>query len=118
MLHMWMNTQIVALDTNANIYYSPWLPRGADNAVFMAEILKDTFGSSPLEITVYTKNAEDEGSGAMAVATLMSLTGGFVEANVTGLKELFRFGMQFKAGAAGQGAEFRILPPTWYDTAV
>ena len=41
---MWMNTQIVALDTNVNIYYSPWFPRGADNAVFVAEILKDTFG--------------------------------------------------------------------------
>jgi hypothetical protein len=41
-----------------------------------------------------------------------------VEANVTGLKELVRFGMQFKAGAAGEGAEFRILPPTWYDKAV
>jgi len=26
--------------------------------------------------------------------------------------------MEFKAGAAGEGAEFRILPPTWYDKAV
>jgi hypothetical protein len=115
---MWMNTQIVALDTNINIYYSPWFPRGADNAVFMAEILKDTFTGNSMEITVYTKNAEDEGSGATPVATLSTLTGGFVEANVTGLKELVRFGMEFKAGAAGEGAEFRILPPTWYDKAV
>jgi hypothetical protein len=115
---MWMNTQIVALDTNVNIYYSPWFPRGADNAVFVAEILKDTFGGSPLEIIVYTKNAEDEGSGATEVATLLSLTGGFVQSDVTGLKELVRFGMRFKAGAVGQGAEFRILPPTWYDKAV
>jgi len=71
-----------------------------------------------MEITVYTKNADDEGSGANPVATLSTLTGGFVEANVTGLKELVRFGMEFKAGAAGEGAEFRILPPTWYDKAV
>jgi hypothetical protein len=73
---MWMNTQIVALDTNINIYYSPWFPRGADNAVFMAEILKDTFTGNSMEITVYTKNAEDEGSGATPGVSIGTISTG------------------------------------------
>lgn len=115
---MWMNTQIIALDTNTTTYYSPWIPRGADNGVFAAEVFADTFGSGSLEIGVYTKNMEDEGSGASPVATLTALSGNFVEANVAGLKEMVRFGMTFKAAAAGEGAVFRILPIAWYDKAV
>lgn len=81
-----------------------------DNAVFTAELLADTFGVGSLEIDVYTKNMEDEGSGASPVATLTALSGSVVEANVAGLKEMVRFGMTFKAAAAGEGAVFRMLP--------
>lgn len=115
---MWMNTQIVAVDTSATTYYSPWFRRGAENAVFTAEVLQDTFGATPLKIRVYSKNTEDEGSGGSSIAVLNTLSGTFVEANVTGLKELVRFGMEFEASAAGEGAVFRILPTTWYDKAV
>src|SRR5262245_39615578 len=115
---MWMNTQIIGLDTNTTTYYSPWFPRAADNAVFTAEVLQDTFGNGGIELEVFTKNTEDEGSGGSAVATLSALAGSFFEANVIGLKELVRFGITFKASSAGEGAVFRMLPPTWYDKAV
>jgi len=119
---MWMNTQIVALNTSTQTYYTPWFPKAADNAIFTLEKVLDTIptGADGFTVTVFTKNREDEGSApGTAVGTLnTALAGGFYEANCTGLKELVRFKITFKATAVGQGTIYRLLPPTWYDTAV
>lgn len=116
---MWMHTQIIALDTAATDYYSPWFPRAADNAVFTLEKLQDSFGSTPMTVTVYTKNREDEGSAPGSPAgTFTLLTGNFYEVACVGLKELVRFKISFRASSAGQGVVFRFLGPTWYDKAV
>jgi hypothetical protein len=117
---MWMNTEIIALSTSAKVYYTPWFPKGADNAVFTMERLEHTFGTSALAVTVYHKNREDEGSApGSAVATFTNLSGtSFYEASCTGLKELVRFRLAFTASAVGQGVILRFLAPTWYSTAV
>lgn len=115
---MWMNTQIIAINTGAQTFYTPWFPRGADNAVFTLEKQQDTF-STVMSVSVESKNREDEGSAPFAdVATFTALAGNFFEASCTGLKELVRFKMTFTANAVGQGVVYRFLPPTWYDTAV
>lgn len=122
---MWMNTEIVALNTSAQVYYTPWFPKGADNGVFAMERILHTFagaggdGDGEFTVTVWHKNREDEGSApGSAVATLTVLgSTAFYEAKCTGLKELVRFRMEFQAGSVGQGVIFRLLPPTWYDTA-
>lgn len=121
---MWMNTEIIALNTSQQTYYTPWFPKGADNALLMMELIANTIptGAGAVTATVWTKNLEDEGSApGSAAATFTSLTGatlGFFEAACTGLKQLVRFQVTFRADAVGQGVIYRFLGPTWYDTAV
>lgn len=115
---MWMLTQIVALNTSAQTYYTPWFPKSADNGVFTLEKVLETIHGG-ITVTVYTKNREDEGSApGTAVGTFASLSAAFHEVACSGLKDLVRFKITFTASAAGQGVIFRFLPPTWYDTAV
>jgi hypothetical protein len=120
---MWMLTAIVALDTSLHTYYSPWFPKGADNGVFAVEVTGNTLPDVPVGtvFSVLTKNREDEGSApasAVGSTTLTSGTPGIYELNCAGLKDLVRFQVAFRAGSAGQGLICRLLPPTWYDTAV
>jgi hypothetical protein len=115
---MWMLTQIVALNTSLQKYYTGWFPKGADNAVFTLEKAVDTIGGG-ITVKVFTKNREDEGSApGTAVGTFASLSAAFHEVACAGLKDLVRFEISFTATAVGQGVIFRFLPPTWYDTAV
>lgn len=117
---MWMLTQIVALDTAAKTYYTPWFPRQAMNAVFTMEKTSDSIGGTAFQIDVFNKNREDEGSApGSSVGTInTALVANFYQLNATALKELVRFKITFTASAAGQGVIFRLLPPTWYDEAV
>jgi hypothetical protein len=117
---MWMNTQIVALNTTAQTYYTPWFPKGADNGVFTLEKILDTISGTAFAVRVFTKNKEDEGSlPGSAVGTFAVLgSSAFYEADCSELKDLVRFEIKFTAASAGQGVIFRFLPPTWYDTAV
>jgi hypothetical protein len=119
---MWMLTQIVALDTTAVTYFTPWFPKGGDNAVFTLEKIQDTCVTTAFSAAVYHKNQEDEGSApglpTTPVGTFATLTGAFQEVDCSGLKDLIRFAVTFRASAAGQGVVFRFLQPTWYDTAV
>ena len=115
---MWMNTQIIALDSAAAEYYTPWFPKGADNGIFTMELIQSTLTTVPIAVTVWTKNREDEGSApGTSVGTFASLSGSLLEVACANLKELVRFRIYFR-GQAGQGAIFRFLGPTWYDTAV
>ncbi|MBZ0150269.1 MAG: hypothetical protein K8J09_01965 [Planctomycetes bacterium] len=113
-----MLTQITALDTASVTYYTPWFPRGAENAAFSLEKVADTIGNGGVTFGVVTKNREDEGSGGTSAGSFSSVSGGFYEATCTGLSELVRFTITFRATAVGQGVIFRFLPPTWYDKAV
>jgi hypothetical protein len=118
---MWMNTEIVALNTSAQTWYSPWFPKGADNGVFTVEVVQSTLtGNDPeFEIGVYTKNLEDEGSAPTSVGTLAPVgSSTFYEVSGTSLKQLVRLAITFQAGAVGEGIVLRVLAPTWYDTAV
>jgi hypothetical protein len=121
---MWMLTEIVALNTSAQTYYTPWFERQADNANFSMELVVNSIPSSPgpFTVTVWTKNREDEGSSpGTAVGTFSSIDGGALgmfEASCVGLKQLVRFQITFRAGAASHGVVYRFLPPTWFDTAV
>ena len=115
---MWMNSQIVVLDSAAASYYTPWFGKSADNGVFTMEVLVDT--ARGFTVTVWSKNAEDEGSApGSLVGTFSSLAGAFYEAACTGLRDMVRFRINLDSGgAAGDGLIYRFLGPTWYDTAV
>lgn len=113
------SAQIVALNTSAATYYTPWFPKAADNAIFTMEKILDTISGTAVAVTVYTKNREDEGSApGSLVATFSTLSGNILEAKCTGLKDMVRFRITFTAASAGQGLIYRFLPPTWYDMAV
>lgn len=46
----------------AQEYFTPWFPKGADNAVFTYEIIRQNFGTGGtpgFTVAVYTKNRED-----------------------------------------------------------
>lgn len=117
---MWMNTEIVALNTNVQTYFTPWFPKGADNGVFAAEVLLNTLDTEdPFVISVATKNLEDEGSAPYWAGDLEQLgSSAIFEATCTELKQLVRLAITFQASSVGQGFVLRALPPTWFDTAV
>lgn len=117
---MWMNTQIVALNTSAQTYLTPWFPKGADNGVFTLEKILDTLSGTAFQVRVFTKNREDEGSAPGTAKGTFTVLGSsaFYEVNCTGLLDLVRFEIKFTAASAGQGVNYRFLPPTWYDSAV
>lgn len=106
-------------------YYTPWFPKGADNAVFTYEIIRQNFGSGgQIKIDVFTKNREDIGSNGTSKGTIGTNFSGttFYEQAFTDLRELVRFKITLTPGSSkptGQeGVVYRILPPTWYDKAV
>ena len=98
--------------------YSPWFPREADNAIFTFETIdKDTASSPDLTVKVYHKNTETAGPGAelTAASAFASIDSTKYESGrFTGLKEMVRF----KFSVTGSWVLFRMLQPTWYDTAI
>jgi hypothetical protein len=106
-------------------YYTPWFPKGADNAVFTYEIIRQNFGAGgSFQVEVFTKNREDIGSNGTSKGAISTNFSGttFYEHDVADLKELVRFKIKLIPGSSeptGQaGVVYRILPPTWYDKAV
>ncbi|HHH28829.1 MAG TPA: hypothetical protein ENK57_10865 [Polyangiaceae bacterium] len=115
----------LAGDEGPEEYYTPWFPKGADNAVFTYEIIRQNFGASgSIQVEVFTKNREDIGSSGTSKGTISTNFSGttFYEHDVTDLRELVRFKITLTTGSSkptGQeGVVYRILPPTWYDKAV
>ena len=111
----------------AQEYFTPWFPKGADNAVFTYEIIRQNFGTAGtpvFKVEVYTKNREDVGSQGTTVSgswTQLSPSL-FYEIKTTNLRQLVRFKITVTGGTTpptGQeGIMYRILPPTWHDRAV
>lgn len=111
----------------AQEYYTPWFPKGADNAHFTLEIIRQNFGTGGtpgFKVEMLTKNREDVGSkGTSLGSTWTQLTGtNFYDFAATNLRQLVRFKITVTGGTTpptGQeGVMYRILPPTWYDKAV
>lgn len=107
---------IEASSSATQTYYTPWFPGQADNAIFTFEQIHSTLGSAE-DVSVYTKEAEEEGVGSAATSGTFSQLGStrFYEASPTGLKDLVRFRI-FLRDTTGF-LHFRFLQPTWYATA-
>mgnify|MGYP001262210476 CR=1 FL=1 len=125
---MHIGTQLMTFGTSSQEYFTPWFPRGADNALFTYEIIRKNLGTgSPtgaFTVAVYTKNREDVGSQGTAVSGGWGQYTGtdFYEFRAENLRELVRFKVTLQGGGTpptGQeGVVYRFLPPTWYDKAV
>lgn len=110
------------------VVFSPWFPRGGDNARFPLDLVEfDATGAASMELSVraFTKNTEDSGDGAdadtstkiTAIATGRT-TVEWASTSIVGFKELVRY--QFTlANVSDEGGEvwslFRMLPPVWFD---
>ena len=105
-------------------YYSPWFPRQGNGATFVCEVLQ-TGDLASLEITVETKNTDQDDSAAVAVgaAASISLTAGdrtsFERGNGlagTGFKELVRLKYVVKQSASPTNLGYvhcRMQNPSW-----
>jgi hypothetical protein len=122
-----IGTLLMTFGSTAHEYYTPWFPKGADNAYFTYEIIRQNFGTGGtpgFTVEVFTKNLEDVGSqGTAASVTFSNLTGtSFYHGPATSLRQLVRLKITVKGGTTpptGQeGVVYRILPPTRYDKAV
>lgn len=119
---MWDSIEIVSLDNKRRTFLSRWAPRQASNGSLAIELICNTFAGSsvPVEISVLTKNIDEEGSApgiAVAVFQILSTTQ-ILQCDCIGLRQLVRLQITFEAQAVGQGCIVRPLPSTWYDTAV
>ena len=121
---MHIGTEIMVIGTGARVYYTPWFPKGADNAIFIYEIIHSNLGSSPgaFAVTGFTKNREDIGSeGTASSNSFTSMGAGFYQAKPTNLLQLVRFRITLTPGTDPTGPEgvcYRFLPTTWYDKAI
>lgn len=124
-----IGTLLVTLaPASAEVYFTPWFPKGADNAYFTYEIIRKNLGTGTptgsFTVEVYTKNREDAGSQGTSVSgSWTQLTGtDFHEFKAENLRQLVRFKITLQGGqnapTGQQGVVYRILPPTWYDKAV
>jgi hypothetical protein len=115
----------MAADGETVVVWSPWMPRGADNARFTFEIVYE-INAYTFTFDVYQKNSDElvnDGSVAVANASFSSVSVGatvFWSATGTGLEELIRYKITLTGGAGSgipSGVCYRIHPPTWYNTA-
>lgn len=115
---MIIGTTLIAASENRE-HFTPWFPRGADNAVFAYELIYSDLSGDPMEVTIYHKDGEDPGSQVSTPTGGFAQFGGtdFYQANATGLKELIRFKVTVPQGDPGQSVVFRFLAPTWYSKA-
>ena len=70
---MHIGTLLIIFGPSTQEYYTPWFSKGADNAYFTYEIIRQNFGTggspSPgFSVEVFTKNLEDVGSQGTTVS--------------------------------------------------
>ena len=108
---------VASNSSGATKVFSPWFPRGADNAVFTYESIK-TVGSATLTITVVHKNREDTGNGTSAGDTWTAVAGSaFKTQTILQLKELVRFEFELTSSSGDAFCLYRMLAPTWFNDA-
>lgn len=110
------------LQDGENIY-SSWFSRQADYAVFRAQLIDyEASGADvAIDITFLHKNIEDDGDGEELDPLTYKLTIGDADANgdvksldvTEGFKELVRL----KFACTNGWVRFRMLQPSWYNTA-
>lgn len=121
---MHIGTLLIPFGAEASYsYFTPWFPRGGDNAWFTYEIIDQNFGTGgSFVVNTYTKNREDSGSEGTLVMSDSDwgAIGGtnFFHGEANNLRDLVRFKVTIMGGETPTGPEgviYRILPPTWYD---
>ncbi len=96
---------------------TPWFPRAADNAVFSFELISNPDGAT-LTVTVMHKNHDETGNGDLITGVFTQIgSTGFYTGEVSELKEQVRFGVAAPDGEAHGAVLYRILAPTWFNTA-
>jgi len=123
-----IGTFLPAFGNSTIEYFTPWFPKGSDNAWFTYEIIRDNLGtgdSPAFTVEAYTKNREDVGSQGTAASVTFSELGStkvYHGYNTATLRQLVRFKISIKGGSTppsgAQGVVYRVLPPTWYDKVV
>jgi len=100
------------------VYYTPWLPRLADNALFSYEVVGEDAADMIL-VEVFHKDAEDPGSAPGSPSGSFAQLGstGVYQASVSGLKELVRLSVSVRDTGPSDTVAFRLLPPTWLSKA-
>lgn len=104
-----------------------WSPRQGDNVIVFAEEIDISVANNTISLTIqlYHKNLDEVGDG-VGVGSPITLDGGvskFKYTQVQGLKELVRFRLTAIGNSGGDEGyvfgwvHFRILDPTWYDSA-
>lgn len=103
---------------NPNSYFGPWMPRGANAAVFVAEVFFVSGGGASnldLIISIEHKNSEDADSAATTAVSFSGINAaGTYSASASGLKELVRY--KYQAGIESGQPEWlhlRMNPPIW-----
>lgn len=107
---------LIAKDSEYYLY-SPWFPRGGDNARFTVDVVAVSAGS--LTIRAFTKSAEDEGPGtdAHAATTIIKAAVGRESNYWDGtFKDLVRYKYAISGAEAGDWILFRMLTPQWNDS--
>ena len=112
--------QLVIAKSSAYEIFSPWFPRGGDRVIITAEAVE--IGDADVEVRLYTKSAEDEGSGSDVTSGTNFTIGGSV-GRTSGtwgaeLKDMVRYRFEVTGTQAGDWLLFRMLPPVWFDEVV
>lgn len=116
---MHIGTSLMAMgSTSAKTYYTPWFPRGAENAVFTYELIQALPVGGTFAVTALHKNREDQGAEGTTLVASGSFSqigsSGLYHGVGTGIKELVRFKLVVTPAGTGDGLVYRFLPPTWY----
>ena len=99
------------------VVYSPWMARGADNAVFTVELIAMESGGK-ITVDVFHKNSEDVGDGTVfSGVSLVRNSEGRSSDTWSGLKELVRYRIKCQSDFIDSPAWilFRMLSPVWFD---
>jgi hypothetical protein len=117
--------QTISSETaSGNTYYSPWIPRGGNAAIFVVDVI-ETADLQSFTITAQTKAVEDDDSAASAVggAKTVTLTNDTRTSfprgtGVTGggFQDLVRFKYVIKQASSPSDlgyVHFRMLNPAW-----
>jgi hypothetical protein len=107
---------VLAVNPTAIAIFSPWFPRGGDNAYFTLEVVAISSANMTVEVEVFHKTREDTGDGTQLGSAWDRTAVGREAAEFTGLKEMVRFKYTFTSASGTQWATFRMLQPVWFDT--
>ncbi len=109
--YLWTN------EANGESFYSPWMPRQADNVTMTLDLMQAM--GAKLKVELITKSLETAGDGTTVGATI-SLQGTPNEytATASGVNELVRYKFTVDADVDETigGVLFRMLDLLWYDT--